>query len=198
MAITINGTGTITGVSTGGLPDGIVDADTLATDSVTAAKLASDAIQRTDLPPGSLLAVHKSGRTGSHQNTQHNTTTFTTVADGTIQLTPISQTSRMIVCMTMNLWGDVDGDGQTSVTGQFRITATIGGTANTIYDSTNTVIARGGHNRMQQMCIQVDHDHNTTDEITYTMQARRTASDRALNSGSGTGNHFLVFEVEAS
>jgi len=30
MAITINGAGTITGLSTGGLPDGSVDADTLA------------------------------------------------------------------------------------------------------------------------------------------------------------------------
>ena len=30
MAITINGNGTVTGISVGGLPDGIVDADTLA------------------------------------------------------------------------------------------------------------------------------------------------------------------------
>ena len=30
MPITINGSGTVTGLSVGGLPDGIVDADTLA------------------------------------------------------------------------------------------------------------------------------------------------------------------------
>ena len=42
MPIGINGSaGTITGVSTGGLPDGSVDADTLASNAVTAAKLAS-------------------------------------------------------------------------------------------------------------------------------------------------------------
>ena len=35
MAITINGSGTITGVSAGGLPDGCVDNDTLANSSVT-------------------------------------------------------------------------------------------------------------------------------------------------------------------
>ena len=34
MAITINGNGTITGLSTGGLPDGSVDADTLASGTV--------------------------------------------------------------------------------------------------------------------------------------------------------------------
>ena len=38
MAITINGTGTLTGVSVGGLPDGIVDTDMLAANAVTAAK----------------------------------------------------------------------------------------------------------------------------------------------------------------
>ena len=39
MAITINGNGTVTGISVGGLPDGIVDADTLASNSVTTAKI---------------------------------------------------------------------------------------------------------------------------------------------------------------
>ena len=39
MAIVINGSGTVTGLSVGGLPDGTVDEGTLATDSVTAAKI---------------------------------------------------------------------------------------------------------------------------------------------------------------
>ena len=38
MAITINGNGTVTGISVGGLPDGIVDTDMLAANAVTAAK----------------------------------------------------------------------------------------------------------------------------------------------------------------
>ena len=38
MAITINGNGTITGISVGGLPDGIVDTDMLANSAVTSAK----------------------------------------------------------------------------------------------------------------------------------------------------------------
>ena len=41
MPISINGSGTLTGVSVGGLPDGIVDADMLASNAVTAGKLAS-------------------------------------------------------------------------------------------------------------------------------------------------------------
>ena len=38
MPISLNGNGTITGVSVGGLPDGIVDTDMLAADAVTDAK----------------------------------------------------------------------------------------------------------------------------------------------------------------
>tara|TARA_R100001463_G_scaffold112858_1_gene167984 strand:- start:242 stop:826 length:585 start_codon:yes stop_codon:yes gene_type:complete len=39
MPIAINGSGTITGVSVGGLPDGIVDEDMLAANAVTAPKI---------------------------------------------------------------------------------------------------------------------------------------------------------------
>ena len=43
MAIQINGNGTITGISVGGLPNGIVDTDMIAANAVSAAKLASGA-----------------------------------------------------------------------------------------------------------------------------------------------------------
>ena len=41
MPVTINGDGSITGISVGGLPDGIVDTDMLAADSVTSPKIGS-------------------------------------------------------------------------------------------------------------------------------------------------------------
>tara|TARA_R100001594_G_scaffold8210_1_gene21485 strand:- start:212 stop:832 length:621 start_codon:yes stop_codon:yes gene_type:complete len=44
MAITINGNGTVTGISVGGLPDGIVDTDMIATEAVTGAKQANGSI----------------------------------------------------------------------------------------------------------------------------------------------------------
>ena len=44
MPIAINGSGTVTGISVGGLPDGIVDADMLASNSVQTAKIADDAV----------------------------------------------------------------------------------------------------------------------------------------------------------
>ena len=42
MSITINGTGTITGISSGGLPDGVITTDDLANNAVTTAKLGTN------------------------------------------------------------------------------------------------------------------------------------------------------------
>ena len=44
MPIAINGSGTITGVSVGGLPDGVVDTDTLAAKAAAAAKLGDGSV----------------------------------------------------------------------------------------------------------------------------------------------------------
>ena len=44
MAIQINGNGTITGISVGGLPDGIVDTDMIAANAVATAKIADNAV----------------------------------------------------------------------------------------------------------------------------------------------------------
>lgn len=43
MAITINGTGSITGLTAGGLPDGSITTDDIAANAVTAAKLSTGA-----------------------------------------------------------------------------------------------------------------------------------------------------------
>ena len=47
MPVTINGDGSITGLAVGGLPDGSVDADTLASNAVTTNKIANSAVTET-------------------------------------------------------------------------------------------------------------------------------------------------------
>ena len=44
MPVTINGNGSITGLAVGGLPNGTVDADTLASNAVTTAKIANSSV----------------------------------------------------------------------------------------------------------------------------------------------------------
>ena len=55
MAIAINGSGTVTGISVGGLPDGIVDAGTLASNSVETAKIVAEAVTNVKQGPGSVV-----------------------------------------------------------------------------------------------------------------------------------------------
>ena len=58
MAIVINGSGTVTGISVGGLPDGVVDLGTLAADAVDGTKLADDAVNSEHLVDAGVDAVH--------------------------------------------------------------------------------------------------------------------------------------------
>ena len=61
MAITINGSGTITGVNAGGLPDGSVTADDLATDAVTTAKIEDDAVTTVKITDANITAAKLDG-----------------------------------------------------------------------------------------------------------------------------------------
>ena len=63
MPIVINGNGTITGLAVGGLPNGVVDEDTLATDSVTNVKVANNAINTNEIVNSAVTPV-KSTITG--------------------------------------------------------------------------------------------------------------------------------------
>ena len=61
MAVVINGSGTVTGLAVGGLPDGTVDEGTLASSAVTEAKLATDSVTAAKIP-ASLENTFVSGR----------------------------------------------------------------------------------------------------------------------------------------
>ena len=71
MAITINGDGSISGISVGGLPDGTVDAGTLATNSVDSAELVDGAVDNSHMAAmaaskltGALPAISGASLTG--------------------------------------------------------------------------------------------------------------------------------------
>ena len=65
MPVTINGNGHISGLAVGGLPNGSVNADTLASNAVTSAKLHNDAVVASKLPTGSIVQVQFSTSTAS-------------------------------------------------------------------------------------------------------------------------------------
>jgi hypothetical protein len=59
MPIAINGSGTITGISAGGLPDDCITTDDIAADAVTSAKIASGAIVNADVNASAAIADSK-------------------------------------------------------------------------------------------------------------------------------------------
>ena len=102
MAIVINGSGTVTGISVGGLPDGVVDAGTLATNSVDSAELVdgsidtahigTDQITSAILPAGSVLQVVQ-----ATSNTQTNpSTSWTAVSGSSVAITPSATSSKIL------------------------------------------------------------------------------------------------------
>ena len=92
MPVTINGNGSITGLSVGGLPNGTVDADTLASNAVTSAKLASGAITRSSLPAGSVLQTVQVTTTAQTENAYTSQQTFLTAS-----ITPTDSNNKISV-----------------------------------------------------------------------------------------------------
>ena len=94
MAIKISGDGSITGISTGGLPDGTVDTDTIAANAVTEPKLGAD--QASGLVKAWGLFAGSDGSI----NASFNVSLVTRVSTGlyTVTLdTPMSSSSYVIV-----------------------------------------------------------------------------------------------------
>jgi len=118
MAVVINGSGTVTGLAVGGLPDGIVDAGTLATNSVDSAELvdgsidnshlADDAVDSDEIAAGAIDAAHLASGVGGKvlqvlQSgiTNDPSTTSSSYVDTGLQvdITPSSTSSKVLIIL---------------------------------------------------------------------------------------------------
>ncbi len=105
MPVTINGNGSITGLSVGGLPNGTVDADTLASNAVTTAKIATGAVAASTLPAGTIVqTVFKNGTASTstvqlNSGSMGNPSWFDTGGSGSslAEITPIFANSKILV-----------------------------------------------------------------------------------------------------
>ena len=85
MPIAINGSGTVTGISVGGLPDGIVDTDMIAAKAATAAKLGN----------GSILQVVQTAKTNDFSHSGN--TNVVDITGLNVDITPISSSSKILI-----------------------------------------------------------------------------------------------------
>jgi hypothetical protein len=213
MPIAINGSGTVTGISAGGLPDGIVDADMLAANAVTAGKLASGV-------GGKILQVKQAIKTDVFSTT--NNTGGIAIIDITglsVTITPTSSSSKILI------FADVGGHVHNSQGGSFLINRSIsGGSSGTLTTGradadgnrlrsnfTGTLYTGdgGGANdiTLTANCKILDSPA-TTSAVTYKVQMQknasndlycvnRTESDDNSTDESRTSSQIMVMEVSA-
>ena len=180
MPVTINGNGSITGLSVGGLPNGTVDADTLASNAVTNARLASGAITRSALPAGGVLQTVQVTTTSQTENAFTSQQTFLTAS-----ITPTDSNNKILV--NVNCGGC--GSRNTSTFWRMRIKkdgSLLRGVASYI----------GGYGRDSgaeeyPSCSFLDSP-GTTNAITYTLHGDRVSGSANCyfnhNDGSGSNS----------
>jgi len=178
MAIQINGNGTITGISVGGLPDGIVDTDMIAASAVTPAK--------STITSKILQVVH--GFTTTFFNTSSST-----MADIGLSaaITPASTSNKILV------FGNIGGIETTANNnyggGELLRDSTviiadidrgIGFTADTTRQGTNSPFS-------------ILDSPNSTSSITYKVRFRRAGGDGSISTQTnGSRSAITLMEIK--
>ena len=171
MPVSINGnTGVITGLAVGGLPDGIVDADMLAANSVTSGKLASGV-------GGKILQVKQ---TFKNDTASTSSGSFSDISGLTVSITPSATSSKVLYKGSLYL-------AYTGAEGNFRLKRTIGGTATDIGvssvldDDADGTFAIGGSSLYLTDNFEFLDSPNTTSAITYGIKWHMHSGTMYLN-----------------
>ena len=146
MPVSINGnTGVITGLAVGGLPDGTVDADSLASNAVTAGKLASGV-------GGKILQVVTATKLDTASTANSSGTTHVAISGLQPQITPSATTSKVLVMINAK-FSISTANGDTSL----KLFRSVGGSETEIFSGT----AEGS----RQGNIWGISDYNSTTEV---------------------------------
>jgi len=200
MAIAINGSGTVTGISVGGLPDGCVDTDTLAT-SVTRGKI--------------LQVVQTIKKDTQSFTTSGYPNTLTAITGLQPVITPTSSSSKILLQWSINVSGGIN----THTSNLFY--RTISGSEAEITDFKGDAAGSNRVRSAQQVyggndSIDVYRQNifsgfyldtpNTTLAITYSVKFRVYSTDLYINRSqndtdadwaSRTASTFIAMEIAA-
>ena len=134
MTITINGNGTVTGISVGGLPDGIVDEDMIAANAATWSKRGGT---------GSILQ-QVSGKCNT-KATQYNSSTYAEItSDMRATIIPKITTSKLVIQFNMHLTTVSSGQIRIYKNGTDIVYDSLNGFTNSEYYSNNNFYSAGG------------------------------------------------------
>ena len=166
MAIAIDGDGTITGISVGGLPDGIVDTDMIAANAVTAAKRGS----------GAVLQVVSTAKTDTFTASNVAVGSPTDLTGITSSITPSSASNKVLIQWNLNCGHNAD-------TGHTYLFLLRGSTKICVADSASSrtpatqVINGSGTQSMTNWSGSFLDSPSTTSATTYKFQVSCTSTE---------------------
>ena len=143
MPVTISGSGTITGITTGGLPDGSIAAGDLADNAVTAGKLATtlDLTGKTVTLPsgtgGKILQVQQTFKRDTASQLFTTTNTYQDISGMSVNITPVAANSNILVMFNLHINTALGGTGHIRLARGSDDTIAIGdaGQANQLRDT---------------------------------------------------------------
>ena len=211
MAIVINGSGTLSGLAVGGLPDGTVDAGTLATNSVDSAELIDGAVDDSHIAAlasskltGALPAISGAALTGittgkvlqvvnAVQATEVSSNSATYADTGlTLAITP-SATSSKILVIASNDCKKAGADTWTNIR-CYRDSTEIGGTI--IGRKINDTDDSGTSQSVFSFTI-LDSPSSTS-AVTYKTQFNTNSGGGTIRINSGSGSSTIcLMEIGA-
>ena len=189
MQIAINGSGTLTGISVGGLPDGIVDRDTLAAQA-----------------KGSILQVEQTVKTDTASFTSQ---TFTDVSGMSVNITPSSSSSKILIMVDYQMGNNADSGHSIRLVRDSTAIYIADAASNRIRASSiNTSVDSNAIYGMSNLHKTFLDSPSSTSQITYKVQTRignsgtiyinRTSADRdTANYDARAASSITVMEVAA-
>ena len=176
MTVQINGNGTITGISVGGLPDGIVDTDMIAANAVTAAK--------STIVGAKILQIQSANVASSIQITS---TSYATTGLA-VNITPTSASSKILISTCFSVY-------KSSAAAQVDTT---------LYrDSTNLgqatygfgqVADFGNYGGVNGINLQYSDSPNTTSQVTYTVYGKVNSGHNFYVMGNNVQANITAME----
>ena len=172
MAITVNGTAnTIAGLAVGGLPDGTVDTDMLATNAITSSLM----------PAGAILQVVQAVKSDT-QTTSVEFGSWVDISGLSVAITPSSSSNKILVNYSLMVASGNCNIGIKLLRDSTALGEGDGSPATAHYKA--SLFAWSGGNQLSTMSKLVLDSPSTTSAITYKLQF-------AGNNGSTIGiNHF--------
>ena len=195
MPVTINGSGSIAGLSVGGLGNGgIVDADSLASNAVTTAKLANGAAAGVKLGTGAVIQTVSQtfAPYGDADNSLRAHSGTYTESGINLSITPTVSTSKILVLSEGGSFGYKTSDSQVDY--YMRLVGTPTGGSLTQFREIEVRMTNMGNTTQRlfdSWSMTSNHDHNTTSALTYKVQHKTATATYCWARYKGADMHLL-------